>query len=156
MSQKGAIIIPITLVAEGGGSEATESFQSIFSPSSSSPSSSPSPNKGDKSQKKAEAQGKASSNVAKAVLVRAAAQAVNLALSGWGDVTGNYVTGQNIQTAVSEAGKIGAALSMGWAGVAVYAVDKGFQALKYVGDLKKSEARAEFAQKRVYGSTVKG
>ena len=90
------------------------------------------------------------------MLTRAAAQAVSLALSGWGDVTGSYVTGQNIQTAISEAGKIGEALSMGWAGVAVYAVDKGFQAFKYVSDLKKSEARAEFAQKRVYGSTVKG
>ena len=46
MSQKGAIIIPITLVAEGGGSEATESFQSILSGASLS--SSPSPKKGSK------------------------------------------------------------------------------------------------------------
>ena len=153
MSQKGTIVIPITLVAEGGGSESTESFQSILSGAS--PSSSPSPHKGDKSQKKAEAQAKASDNIANAVLARAAAHTLNLAMSGWGDITGNYVTGQNIQTGINEISKIGAAVQLGPAGMAFYALDKGVQAFKYVGELKKSEARAEFAQKRVYGTTVK-
>ncbi len=153
MSQKGAIIIPITLVAEGGGSNSTESFQSILSGAS--PSASPSPNKGDASQKKAEAQAKSSDNIANAVLARVAAHTLNLAMSGWGDIMGNYVTGQNIQTWISEVGKIASALKLGPAGMAFYALDKGVQAFKYVGELKKSEARAEFAQKRVYGTTVK-
>lgn len=151
MPQKGTIVIPITLVAEGGGSNSTESFQSILSGASPSPS----VNKSEKNQKKAEAQGKSSANIANAVLARAVAHTFNLAMSGWGDITGNYVTGQNIQTGISEGGKLVAALNMGPAGMAVYAVDKGIQAFKYVGELKKSEARAEFAQKRVYGTTVK-
>lgn len=151
MSQKGTIVIPITLVAEGGGSEATESFQSILSGASSSPS----VNKGEKNQKKAEAQGKSSSNVARAVIVSATAKIASLALSGYGDITGDYVTGQNIQTAIGEGGKLLASISMGPWGMAAYGVDKGIQAFQYYGSLKKSEARAEFAQKRVYGTTLK-
>lgn len=151
MSQKGTIVIPITLVAEGGGSDSAESFQSILSGASPSPS----VNKSDKNQKKAEVQGKSSANIARAVIVNATAKIASLALSGYGDITGDYVKGQNIQTAIREGGKLLAATSMGPWGMGAYAVDKGIQAFQYYGALKKSEAMAEFAQKRVYGTTVK-
>ena len=147
MAEKNAIIIPITLIAEGGGkiSDGVEEV-SIYS----------SGNDSDKNQKKAEAKAKGNANAAKAIISRVGSQSASLALQGYGDITGSYVDGQNLQVVVSEIGKIGSAIALGWAGVAIYAVDKGVQAFNYVADLKKSEQQAKFAQKRVYGSTVKG
>ena len=90
------------------------------------------------------------------IISRVASQTASLALQGYGNITGNYVEGQNLQVAVSEVGKIAGAVAMGWVGVALYAADKGVLAFNYVSDLKKSERQSAFAQKRVYGTTVKG
>ena len=147
--EKNSIIIPITLVAESGGvSPSTENTNPTGGQSQTQS------NDVDVKQKKAagRAQG---SNAAKAIISKVASQTVSFALNGYGDITGNYTQGANLQLAVSEAGKIAGAISMGWAGVALYAVDKGVQAFNYTAEMKKSEMRAEFAQKRVYGTTVK-
>lgn len=147
MAEKGTIIIPITLVAEGGGT-VSDGVESVGGE--------PSMNDIDNNQKKARDRAKANTNAAKTIISRVASQTASLALQGYGDITGNYVEGQNLQVAVSEAGKIAGAVALGWVGVALYAVDKGVQAFNYVSDLKKSERQAAFAQKRVYGTTIKG
>jgi hypothetical protein len=147
MAEKGTIIIPITLVAEGGGA-VSDGVESV--------SKEPSMNDSDKAQRKAEERAKANASAAKAIISRVASQTASLALQGYGDITGNYVEGQNLQVAVSEAGKIAGAIALGWTGVALYAIDKGVQAFNYTADLKKSARQSAFAQKRVYGTTVKG
>lgn len=147
MAEKGTIIIPITLVAEGGGT-VSDGVENVSNTTSM--------NDSDKNQKKAEEKAKANTNAAKAIISRVASQTASLALQGYGDITGNYTEGQNIQLAVSEAGKIAGAVAMGGVGIALYAIDKGVQAFNYASELKKSNRQVEFAQKRVYGTTIKG
>ncbi len=147
--EKNSIIIPITLVAEGGGSNGTTDNTNPVGQQSQEQQ-----NDVDKKQKKAAARAQGN-NAAKAIISHVASQTVALALNGYGDITGNYVQGQNLQLAVSEAGKIAGAISMGWVGVVLYAVDKGVQAFNYASEMKKSEMQSAFAQKRVYGTTVK-
>ena len=146
MAEKGTIVIPITIVAEGGGD-----FQSGQKSVESMPS-----NDIDRNQKQAEEKAKTNTNAAKALVSRIASQSASLAMQGYGDITGNYVQGSNLQLAVTETGKAVSAVALGWVGVAMYAVNKGVQAFNYTSELKKSEQQAKFSQKRVYGTTVKG
>lgn len=148
MAEKNAIIIPITLQASTDG--AAESKNATKSGENQQKST----NK-KKDPKQAESLAKSASNAAKAIVSKVAGQTVSLALSGYGDITGNYVAGANIQTSVREAANIAAAVSMGWVGIALYAVDKGVQAFRYESELRKSEMRSNFARQRVYGTTQK-
>ena len=102
MAEKGTIIIPITLVAEGGGT-VSDGVENLDSESSI--------NDSDKNQKKAEERAKSNANAAKAIISRVASQTASLAMQGYGDITGNYVEAQNLQVAVTEAGKIAGAYS---------------------------------------------
>lgn len=145
-SEKNAIIIPITLLAEGGGVEnASAQSKTPALPK----------NEQEKKQDTAMTTAKSIGNASKAILVHAASQTAALALSGYGDITGNYVQGANIQTAISETGKIASAIALGWVGVATYAIDKGVQYFNYTAQMKKNERDAAFKQQRVYGTTMK-
>jgi hypothetical protein len=148
MAEKGTIVIPITLMFEGENGAVSNAVEGGGDTASA--------NDSDKAQKKAEERAKSNANAAKAIISRVASQTASLAMQGYGDITGNYVEAQNLQVAVTEAGKIAGAISLGWVGAALYVVDKGVQAFNYVSDLKKSERQAAFAQKRVYGTTRKG
>lgn len=148
MAEKGAIVIPITLVAESANNAVSDGVESVGGQNTI--------NENDEAQKKAKNQAKSNANAAKAIISRVASQTTSLALQGYGDITGNYIEGQNLQLAISEGGKIAGAIALGWVGAAIYAVDKGVQAFNYAAELKKSERQSSFAQKRVYGTTVKG
>ncbi len=149
MVQKDAIIIPVTLmVTEGTGSTKTNNAADAATTQNATP-----PNMQDEKQKQAGTN--AFSSGAKAVLSHVGGQVLSNALQGYGDITGDYVSGQNLQVAVSETAKIVGAASMGIPGMIIYGVDKGVQAFNYYSQLKRSEAQAQFAQKRVYGTTHK-
>lgn len=91
-------------------------------------------------------------NPAKAILTKMAKQAAATALNNYGNITGDYVAQQNLQTVVGEAGAIAGAIAMGPVGMALYAIDKGFQVFNYISQLKRSETESAFKQKRVYAS----
>lgn len=148
MAEKGAIVIPITLVAEGGGGGSVS--DGVESVGTGQPA-----NDGDKSKKKAADNAKSSANAAKAIISKVAGQVMNTALNSYGDITGNYVQQQNLQTVVSEGGKIAGAVALGPVGIGLYAVDKAVQWYNFEAERKKSERDSAFAQKRVYGSTTK-
>lgn len=148
--EKDAIIIPVTLLV-------SDDEDNVSSPSSNN-------TRTEKKQKnneqpnganKAETLAKSTANVAKAIVTKVAGQMVSLALSGYGDITGNYVAGANLQTVVKETTNIAAAVSMGPVGIALYAVDKWVQAFRYESEMRKSEMRASFNRQRVYGTTKK-
>lgn len=149
MAQRDSIIIPITLMVSGGGSEIDAAAQSPTGQNEKQT------NTQDENQKKAGQNAAGENNAAKAIASKVAGQTLSLALEGYGDVTGNYVAGNNLQVAINEGSKLAAAVSLGGVGLALYAVDKGVEAFRYASNLKKSETQAKFAQKRVYGTTVK-
>lgn len=93
---------------------------------------------------------KSDKNAAVAMVKQMAGKAANTALNNYGNMTGDYVAQQNIQSVVSEATAIGAAVSLGPTGIAIYTVDKLLQVYNYVGQIKRSERDAEFKQQRVY------
>lgn len=140
------IIIPITLVASGDSAESGVGTSTDNNQPQ---------NEQDKKDKKAGKDAGAAENPAKAILTKAIGETLSLALNNFGDITGDYVAGQNLQTAVSEGTKLVSAISMGPAGIAVYAIDKGVQAFNYFSSIKKSDKQAAFAQKRIYGTTMK-
>lgn len=151
MAKKNAIIIPIILQASTNGTAGATGGENA-------PKSSENQQKNPeqkKDPKKAETLAKSAGNAAKAIVAKVAGQTASLALSGYGDLTGNYVQGANIQTAVKETASIAAAVSLGPVGIALYAVDKGVQAFRYESEMRKSEMRSNFARQRVYGTTKK-
>ncbi len=101
-------------------------------------------------QNKAVAGAKSQANPAKALATQMAKKVATTALNNYGNITGDYTTQQNIQTAIGEAAALGTAVAMGPAGIALYAVDKVVQAFDYVARLKRSEIEANFKQQRVY------
>lgn len=103
----------------------------------------------------AAASSKNRANPAKAIVAKLVKQTSATALSNYGNITGDYIVQQNIQTVVGEAASIAGAVAMGPVGMALYAIDKGFQVYDYVARLKRSEAEAAFRQERVYASTHK-
>ena len=139
------IVIPITLAVSENGSSADTTPAENKQPQ----------NEQDKKSKQKGKDASDKANPANAIITKVASETVSLALNNFGDITGSYVAGQNIQAAVSEGAKIVTAVSLGWVGMALYAVDKGVQAYSYVSSVKKSEKQAAFAQKRVYGTTAK-
>ncbi len=148
MSERNSIIIPVTLMVSGDGGGGSDSDVVINENGV--------PQNGqDTKQKQAKEKATSKTNPAKAIASKIAGETLSLALSGYGDITGNYVDGQNLQVAVSEASKIAGAVAMGWVGAALYVVDKAVQGFNYASQLKKSEMQAKFNQKRVYGTTVK-
>lgn len=151
MAEKNAIIIPIILQASTNGTAGATGGENAPNPSENQQKN---PEQ-KKDPKKAESLAKSAGNAAKAIVSKVAGQTVSLALSGYGDITGNYVAGANIQTAVKEASNIAAAVSMGPVGIALYAIDKGVQAFRYESEMRKSEMRSSFARQRVYGTTKK-
>lgn len=111
------------------------------------------PQDGENEDQKAAAQAsKSRTNPAKAILSRMVKQAAATALNNYGNITGDYISGQNLQTAIGEATAIAGAAAMGWVGIALYAIDKGAQAYNYIAQLKRSEAESAFKQKRVYAA----
>ena len=107
---------------------------------------------GDKEQMAAAQAAKSQANAAKAMVITAAKKVATTALNNYGNITGDYVGQQNIQTLIGEASALGAAIALGPAGIAMYAVDKGLQAYNYVSQIKRSEAESAFKQKRVYAA----
>ncbi len=155
MAESTAIVIPIYLSPVSSEAEAGEAsvIDTPAQAGAAPPGSElPESNKSDKAQKKAAKNAESNKNAAKALAKQIGKKVAMTALSNYGNVTGNTVEQQNIQTAVGEALSISAAVSLGPAGVALYVVDKGIQAYNYISDLKQSSARSSFAQKRVYGS----
>lgn len=146
MQEKGSIVIPVSLLVESSGA-VTDGVESVKK--------TPSNNDVDNAQKKAEQRAKSNANAAKSIISRVASQTASIALQGYGDITGNYVEGQNLQTAVTEIGKIAGAVALGPVGLGLYAVDKAVQWYNFEAERKKSERDSAFAQKRVYGSTTK-
>lgn len=101
-------------------------------------------------QIKAVAGAKSQANPAKSLATQIAKKVAMTALDNYGNITGDYTTQQNIQTAVSEAVALGTAVAGGPVGMALYAVDKVVQVFDYAARLKRSEAEANFKQQRVY------
>ena len=156
MAERDSIIIPVTLMVSGGsggGGGASNKDADVIAG-----------NEEDAKQKEVAALAEQRKNIAKAFAVNTAKKAVNLAFQGYGDMTGDYVTGNNIQTIVNEVsstvtGAIGSFAAGGWYGLAFWAageaIDTGIQVYQYHSNLKKSEAQAKFNQKRVYGTVQK-
>lgn len=111
------------------------------------------PGDGSESQKQAEEGVKSNKNAAKAMVRQMAGKVANTALSNYGNITGDYVTQQNIQTVIGEGTAIAGAVALGPAGMAIYAVDKLLQGYNYISNLKRSERDAKFKQERVFIST---
>lgn len=160
MAEKDAIIIPVTLLVEGGKGGGTESDTEESAAESASKTS----NSADDAQDLAAKQASRSKNMAKALAISTAKKAVTSIVGGMGDITGNYVAAENAQLVVGEVmetatGAVGSFAIGGWAGVAIYAVGKGIEygtkAYDYQSNLKKSARDSEFKQKRVYGTTEK-
>ena len=141
------IIIPITLAVsesgEGGNVETLSTDSQLPQ------------NEQDKKSKQKGKDASDKANPANAIIAKAIGETLSLALNNLGDITGNYVEAQNIQAAVSEGAKIGSAIQLGPAGLAIYAIDKTVQGYNYIASIKKSEKQAAFAQKRVFGTTTK-
>ena len=155
--QKDAIIIPVTIRADfqGGGSSGGDGGGNIAVAKMNSNGSHVPKNEQDEKTKKAASKAKSAANAAGAILAKAIGQTASLAMQGYGDITGDYTTGQNLQTTVSEAGSIVAAIKLGPVGIATYGLNKAVQAYQYKSERKKSEARSKFIQQRVYGTTWK-
>lgn len=107
------------------------------------------------SRRKVEEESQGNGNAAKALVSHMAGKALSLALGGVGDLTGSYVAQQNLQLAVTEATSLVGAMALGWVGVAIFAVDKAVDTFSYFAGLKRSEAQARFAQKRVFAAEHK-
>ena len=151
MADKKAIVIPVTLLTYVDGTKGSSGSENDPKSGENQPK-----NTGKKKDpKKAETLAKSAGNAAKAIVAKVAGQTLSLAMSGYGDITGNYVAGANIQTAVKEATNLAGAITLGPAGIALYAVDKGVQAFRYESEMRKSEMRSNFARQRVYGTTKK-
>lgn len=145
-----SIEIPVYITpVSGNGAAATNGNEFMAMPDV------PENNDLDKKKKKAEKNAKDNANAAKAFVGQLAGQAISTALSNYGNITGNYVGGQNMQVAVSEATKLASAVMLGPWGMAAYAVNKGFELFNYHAQLKQSERDAKFAQKRVYAANRK-
>ncbi|MBQ7912975.1 MAG: hypothetical protein IJ308_04415 [Clostridia bacterium] len=112
-------------------------------------------NEQDKRQKQVEEKTKSAANPAAAFARQMAGKVASTALNNYGNITGDYIAGQNLQAAVGEAAAIGTAIALGPAGVAMYAVDKVLQGYNYIAERKRSETEASFAQKRVYATHKK-
>lgn len=112
-------------------------------------------NQKDEEQKRAENNAKDENNAAKALARQIAGKVANTALNNLGNITGEYVAQQNLQTAISEAAAIGGAIALGPAGMVMYGVNKAIEAYNYWSGLKISARDANFAQKRVFGSVKK-
>lgn len=136
-------IIPIDLVVNSAGVEEETSV----------PGAPEDGKENNKAQKKATENAKSDKNIAKAIVMGAAKKTVGLALSNYGNITGDYTTGQNISTAVSEGMAIYSAVKLGPVGIAAYVVDKGVQAFNYVAEIKRSQRESEFKSQRVYATT---
>lgn len=108
---------------------------------------------GNQVQKKVVAAARSDNNVAKAIVSNMAKKTVNLALNNYGNITGDYTTGQNISGAISEGLALFSAVKLGPVGIAAYAVDKGVQAFNYVAEMKRSQRESEFKSQRVYATT---
>jgi len=106
-------------------------------------------------QNKAVEGAKSQANAAKSLVKQMAKKAATVALSNYGNITGNYTAQQNIQAVIGEAEALGSAVAMGPAGIAMYAVDKGLQVFDYIAQLKRSEAESKFKQERVYAERNK-
>lgn len=91
-------------------------------------------------------------NAAAVMVQQMAKKVATNALNNYGNFTGDYVTQQNMQVLVSEAAQLGSSISMGWAGIALYAVDKVIDVYNYYGDRARSERDAKFKRERVYAS----
>lgn len=139
------IVIPITLAVSENGSSADTTPAENKQPQ----------NEQDKKSKQKGKDASDKANPANAIITKVASETVSLALNNFGDITGSYVAGQNIQAAVSEGAKIVSAIQLGPAGLAIYAIDKTVQGYNYIASIKKSEKQAAFAQKRVFGTTTK-
>ena len=96
---------------------------------------------------------KSNKNAALAMVQQMASKAANTALNNYGNITGDYITQQNIQTVISEAAAIGGAIALGPAGIALYATDKLLQAYNYYGNILRSERDSAFQRERVFAST---
>lgn len=110
------------------------------------------PTANDRDKQQAAAGSKSNVNAAKALARQIAGKAVSLALNNYGNITGDYVTQQNLQAIVGEATAIYAAAALGPAGITMYAVNKGIELYNYFSGLKRSEREAEFKQQRVYAN----
>ena len=139
------IVIPITLAVSENGNSADTTPAENKQPQ----------NEQDKKSKQKGKDASDKANPANAIIAKAIGETLSLALNNLGDITGNYVEAQNIQAAVSEGAKIGSAIQLGPAGLAIYAIDKAVQGYNYIASIKKSEKQAAFAQKRVFGTTTK-
>ena len=139
------IVIPITLAVSENGSSADTTPAENKQPQ----------NEQDKKSKQKGKDASDKANPANAIITKVVSETVSLALNNFGDITGSYVAGQNIQAAVSEGAKIVSAIQLGPAGLAIYAIDKPVQGYNYIASIKKSEKQAAFAQKRVFGTTTK-
>lgn len=145
-----SIEIPVYITpVSGNGATATNGNEYMPMPDV------PEQNDIDKKKKKAEKKAKDNANAAKAFASQLIGQTVSTALSNYGNITGDYVGGQNIQVAVSETTKLVGAAMLGPWGLAAYAVGKGFELFNYHAQLKQSERDAKFAQKRVYAANRK-
>lgn len=112
-----------------------------------------SPSDSNEQQKKAADGVKGEKNAAKAMVRQMAGKVANTALQNFGNLTGDYVMQQNIQSAISEATSIAGAVALGPIGVGIYALDKVLQGYNYISGLKRSERDAKFKQERVFIST---
>ena len=98
---------------------------------------------------------KSNANASKALALQMAGKIGSAVLNNYGNITGDYVAQQNIQTAISEGASLASAAALGWAGIAMYALDKGIQIVNYVIERKKNEREAAFKQQRVYATQHK-
>lgn len=143
--KKDCYIIPIDLVVNSEGSSGGGETNIPGAPKDTA--------EKNKAQRKASENAKSDKNVAKAIVSNMAKKTVNLALSNYGNITGDYTTGQNISAAISEGMALYSAVKLGPIGIAAYVVDKGVQAFNYVAEIKRSQRESEFKSQRVYATT---
>lgn len=98
---------------------------------------------------------KSDGNGAKAFARQIAGKVASTALNNYGNITGDYITQQNMQAAIGEVAAVSSAIALGPAGIAMYAVNKGLQAYNYISQIKRSETQAAFNQQRVYAAERK-
>lgn len=116
---------------------------------------SPDTNDADSDKEEAAQSSRSRMNPAKAIAAKLVKQTATTALANYGNISGDYVAQQNMQTLIGEAASVAGAVAMGPVGIALYAIDKGVQAFNYISQIKRSEAEAAFRQERVYASTRK-
>ena len=103
-------------------------------------------------QEETAAAAKSAANAAKAIATQMASKVATTALNNYGNITGDYVTQQNMQTMVGEVTALGGAIAMGPVGVATYVGGKLIEGYNYVSQLKRSEAESSFKRQRVYAA----